>query len=252
MDHEDKRAAEHFRAQIPDYVSGAMPDEHRLQFEAWLIAHPELAEEIELERWLRAGMVAAHRRGWLPRNSKPRYSANWIAAVSVAATLAAVTAGIVLLDERRDRTVVADALAAWHEHETSPHGARVVRLARTRSAGGAPDLQATIEHLPEHLVLQPDVVVLTCADGSIDFDCADGAAPAIPQYPAYDLEIVRRIGGSSVYRSRPAAATNDAPLSFVVHARALEVGEYDLLVRGLSGSREEVVGRFWLQIAANP
>jgi hypothetical protein len=30
----------------------------------------------------------------------------------------------------------------------------------------------------------------------------------------------------------------------------LEVGEYDLIVRGHSADHEEIVGRFWVQVSA--
>lgn len=38
-----------------------------------------------------------------------------------------------------------------------------------------------------------------------------------------------------------------SPLTFVIPARDLEAGDYDMLVRGSSATHEEVVGDYWLQ-----
>ncbi len=240
-----------FRDQIPQYVAGVMSPRERLEFEAFVIEHPELEAEIEAERQLRKGFLAAHRAGMLGLEPPRAQWRQWVPAVSTAATIAFVAFAVLLNDRQSDRSATAEAVAALAEHAHSPHGMQILTLARTRSAGTTPDFRATVADLPDHLLLQPNVVVLTCADGSIDFECAGGGAPSVPQYAEYDIEIVHRHSGASAYRSAPVTGSADTPLSFVLHPRALEVGDYDLLVRGRSTTHEEIVGRFWLQINPN-
>jgi hypothetical protein len=251
MDSSPDHASARFREQIPQYVSGIMSPSERLDFEAWLIEHPEFEAEIEAERQLRKGFMAAHRSGLLGAQPPRAQWRQWVPAVSAAATVAFVAFAVLLNDRESDRTATAEAVAALAEHSHSPHGMQIVSLARTRGASSTPDFRAAVAELPDHLLLQPRVVVLTCADGSIDFECANGTAPTLPQYAEYDLEVVNRTSGAVAYRSLPVASAADTPLSFVLHPRAFEVGDYDLLVRGRSSTHEEIVGRFWLQISAN-
>jgi hypothetical protein len=252
MTGKDDPKTQAFRAQVPRYVSGSMSPAERLEFEAWLITHPELAEEIELERRLRVGMASAQRRGLIrrPLFSPERY--RWSAAIAASIALVAITA--MVMRSERDGRVASLAERGEHiqEHATSPNGARVVRLSATRSASDAPNFRASVADLPEHLVVQPDVVVLTCSDGVVDLTCSDGNPPSQPQYREYDLEVVQRSSGQQVWRSRPIPPDANASLVFVVHPRELAVGDYELLVHGRDDSHEETVGRYWLQVAANP
>jgi len=53
------------------YVAGDLSRPERAEFEAWLVASPELAKEVEMERRLLSGIADAARRGWLKRNGTP-------------------------------------------------------------------------------------------------------------------------------------------------------------------------------------
>jgi len=52
---------------VSRYVAGDLTRAERAEFESWLIASPELAAEVEMERRLRRGIARAARRGWLKR-----------------------------------------------------------------------------------------------------------------------------------------------------------------------------------------
>jgi hypothetical protein len=102
---------------------------------------------------------------------------------------------------------------------------------------------------PGELVLQPEVVVLTCEDGSFLLECPSGAAPATPQYPEYEADVVNRARSSLVWRSPRQTPISGNQLAFALRdPGALEAGDYDLIVRGHSADHEEVVARFVLRI----
>src|ERR1043165_6016776 len=54
---------------VSRYVAGDLSRSERADFEAWLIASPELAAEVEMERRLRRGIASAARRGRGRRNA---------------------------------------------------------------------------------------------------------------------------------------------------------------------------------------
>src|SRR5262245_35631103 len=54
---------------VPRYVAGDLSRSERAEFEAWLVASPELAYEVEMERRLRRGIASAARRGWIKRQA---------------------------------------------------------------------------------------------------------------------------------------------------------------------------------------
>src|SRR5215216_5205559 len=77
---------------VSRYVAGDLSRSERAEFEAWLVASPELAGEVELERRLRRGIASAARRGWLNRSASrpiPR-ERHWH--MAAAASLVAVAA----------------------------------------------------------------------------------------------------------------------------------------------------------------
>src|SRR5262245_46718870 len=63
----DRQSLEEQTRLVSRYVAGDLSRSERAEFEAWLIASPELAAEVEMERRLRRGMASAARRGWLKR-----------------------------------------------------------------------------------------------------------------------------------------------------------------------------------------
>jgi hypothetical protein len=102
---------------------------------------------------------------------------------------------------------------------------------------------------PRELTIEPDVVVLTCEDGSIELECAGGAAPSTPQYDEYELELVNRSSSAVAWRSPRQVPPSGALPSFVVpDPAALGNGDYDMIVRGHDPDHEEVVARFWLRV----
>src|ERR1043165_9168640 len=82
---------------VARYVAGDLSRSERAEFEAWLIASPELAAEVEMERRLRRGMASAARRGWLNRRSPAQAGQNrhWHMALA-ASVLVAVGLAVTL------------------------------------------------------------------------------------------------------------------------------------------------------------
>jgi hypothetical protein len=127
--------------------------------------------------------------------------------------------------------------------------ARTVRLGSVRGFGASPDVIVARNEMPRELTIEPDVVVYTCEDGSIDLECAGGSTPHTPQYAEYEMDVVKRSDSALAWRSPRQLAAAGTTLSFVVSDPSkLDLGDYDLLVRGHSPDHEEVVARFWLRI----
>ena len=71
----DRNSLEEQTRLVSRYVAGDLSRSERAEFEAWLVASPELAAEVEMERRLRRGIASAARRGWLKRSASPRTAA---------------------------------------------------------------------------------------------------------------------------------------------------------------------------------
>jgi hypothetical protein len=85
----------------------------------------------------------------------------------------------------------------------------------------------------------------------MSLECAGGMAPYTPQYPEYELDLVKRSDSRLVSRSARQAPVARNQLSFEVSdPGALESGSYDLIIRGHAPDHEEVVARYWLRIDA--
>src|ERR1044072_1941773 len=204
---------------VSRYVAGDLSRSERADFEAWLVASPELASEGEMERRLRRGIASASMRGWLNRGAEgrtPGIERSWrmAAAASVVGTLFILGISLVMPhhDSPESRPVAAD--GSTHSHMTSP---RIVRLGLIRSLGTTPDVIVARNAPPSDLTIEPDVVVFTCADGSMELECADGAAAQTPQYSEYELELVNRRGSTLAWRSTRQLPTSGSVLSFVMH-----------------------------------
>ena len=65
----DRNSLEEQTRLVSRYVAGDLSRSERAEFEAWLVASPELAAEVEMERRLRRGIASAARRGWLKRGA---------------------------------------------------------------------------------------------------------------------------------------------------------------------------------------
>jgi hypothetical protein len=117
-----------------------------------------------------------------------------------------------------------------------------------RGGGSSPDISLIKAEAPVQLVLETDVVVLTCEDGSLELECPGGNAPQTPQYPEYELDLVRR-GDTVVAWHSARSVPAGSQLSFTLRdPGGLESGDYDVLVRGRAPDHEEVVARFLMRI----
>jgi len=248
----DRQSLEEQTRLVSRYVAGDLSRSERAEFEAWLVASPELAAEVEMERRLRRGIASAARRGWLKRGAADESRAGrgnrWGHAIAATVVVSLVALGISVLMPAGDGGDSADrALADSGPMQLA--AARTVRLGTVRGFGTSPDVVITRNDMPRQLTIEPDVVVLTCEDGTIDLECAGGSAPRTPQYAEYEMDIVRRDDSALAWRSARRLASPGSMLSFVVpDPQELQTGDYDMLVRGHSSDHEEVVARFWLRV----
>jgi hypothetical protein len=203
-----------------------------------------------MERRLRRGMASAARRGWLKRGEsalEANRDRRWRMAVAASVVVSLITLGIsVVLPERGDSSESTISANSGHSRFSSP---RTVRLGSVRGLGTSPDVNVARSDGPSDLTIEPDVVVLTCQDGSIELECPGGAAPETPQYAEYEMDLVNRRDSSLAWRSARQLPDNGSMLSFTVHEPgAFPAGDYDMIVRGHAPDHEEVVARFWLRI----
>lgn len=247
----DRQGLEEQTRLVSRYVAGDLSRSERAEFEAWLVASPELAAEVEMERRLRRGIASAARRGWLKRGSSARVvsrEGRWPMALAASVVLSLTIASVGTVLRGEDEVDTGSSLASVMP---SLGPARIVRLGSVRGAGATPDISMTTAAAPSELRIEPDVVVLTCEDGSLELECANGLAPQTPQYSEYELELVNRQDSTVAWRSSRQLPAPGTVLSFVVqNPSALKVGDYDMVVRGHSADYEEVVARFWLHVAA--
>lgn len=244
----DRQSLDEQTRLVSRYVAGDLSRSERAEFEAWMVASAELASEVEMERRLRRGIASAARRGWLKRSPSRTINLERRWRLSIAASLiAAVAVGWALYMPRMDHPQVSETRTpAKHSPLVA---SRTVHLASVRGVGGAPGLVVSRADAPGELVIEPEVVVLTCEDGSIEFECPGGAAPATPQYPEYEVDLVDRGRATLVWRSPRQTPVSGTQLSFAVRdPGALPAGDYDLVVRGHSADHEEVVARFLLHV----
>jgi hypothetical protein len=248
----DHQSLEEQTRLVSRYVAGDLSRSERADFEAWLVASPELAAEVEMERRLRRGIASAARRGWLKRGAARPLEPDrrWRFAVAASLVLALGALGLSLVLPHRTGEQSA-AMTAKHGVPAHRIASRTVRLASVRGIVNLPDLVLAQVDAPTKLVLEPDVVVLTCEDGAMSLECAGGTAPYTPQYPEYELDLIKRRDSSLVWRSARQAPAARNQLSFELRdPGALEAGNYDLIVRGHAADHEEVVARYWLRINA--
>jgi hypothetical protein len=247
----DRNSLEEQTRLVSRYVAGDLSRSERAEFEAWLIASPELAAEVEMERRLRRGMASAARRGWLNR-PLPQHHASpgrrWQMAIAASALLSMGLAVMLALPDKDgsgDTTRVASSTPS--QRVSSPLS---VRLSRLRGVGGAADVQFSLANVPSQLTLEPEVVVLTCEDGTVELECAGGGTPQTSQYAEYEVELLNRGGTKPVWRSERQQPASSTQLSFTMRdPAALVAGDYEIVVRGVSPDHEEVVGRFSMKVS---
>ena len=127
---------------------------------------------------------------------------------------------------------------------------RTVHLGSIRGTEGAPEITLSRSDAPGELVIEPEVVALTCEDGTMEFECPGGGSPDRPAYPEYEMDLVDRQRATLVWRSPRQIPLSRTQLSFALSEPGkLATGDYDLIVRGHAPDHEEVVARFTLRVA---
>jgi ferric-dicitrate binding protein FerR (iron transport regulator) len=243
----DRNSLEEQTRLVSRYVAGDLSRSERAEFEAWLIASPELAAEVEMERRLRRGMASAARRGWLKRGAPELASRQQRWPLALAASVLLAVGLTVTLTLPRDHGGGESRLSANGATRAAPLN---VRLGKIRGTGETPDIHFSRASIPSELTIEPDVVLLTCEDGAVELECAGGSLPQTPQYPEYEVDLVNRRGSTLAWRSARQEPAMGTALSFTLRDPSLlNAGDYDVVVRGVSADHEEVVGRFWLQVA---
>jgi hypothetical protein len=148
---------------VARYVAGDLSRSERAEFEAWLVASPELAADVEMERRLRRGMASAARRGWLNRRAPIHRESRFRPWHMAIAASALVAIGLTIsLNLPRGASSASPGFIAGNL-PTSPLN---VRLGKVRGAGDAPDIHYSLAAAPSQLTIEPDVVVLTCENGA--------------------------------------------------------------------------------------
>ncbi|HEU5137878.1 MAG TPA: hypothetical protein VFU13_22235 [Steroidobacteraceae bacterium] len=246
----DRNSLEEQTRLVSRYVAGDLSRSERAEFEAWLIASPELAADVEMERRLRRGIASAARRGWLERGvpiERDRgRERHWQIALA-ASVLVSVGLALSILAPREPASSTGASRSAANGQRVST--VRTVRLSSFRGNGSTPDVSFSLAAAPGALTIEPDVVVLTCEDGAIELECAGGHSPQQPQYAEYEMDVVNRRGGTLAWRSSRQAPVARTQLSFTLRdPGTLDAGNYDVVVRGHSADHAEVVARFWLQV----
>lgn len=232
---------------VARYVAGDLSRSERAEFEAWLVASPELASEVEMERRLRRGMASAARRGWLNRRAPAKVANDRRWHMAMAASVLVAMGLTFSLTVPRDQPDGESRLSATASH-SSPLS---VRLGKVRGAGDSPDIRYSLTSPPTQVTIEPDVVVLTCENGAIELECVGGGMPQTPQYAEYEVDVVNRHGSTLAWRSARQEPAMRTELSFTLRDPGnLDAGDYDIVVRGISATHEEVVGRFWMQVAS--
>jgi hypothetical protein len=233
---------------VSRYVAGDLSRSERAEFESWLVASPELAAEVEMERRMRRGIASAARRGWIKAGADTPVAPDrrWQAALAASVLLSFALVLSLALPTRTEETPV----ATQSRGAMNPVVASLtVRLGSVRGSGSSPDINLVKADAPKQLVIEPDVIVLTCEDGTLELECPGGSAPQTPQYPEYEVDLVRRADGVLAWRSARSAPSIGSHLSVTMRdPGGLEAGDYDVLVRGRSPDHEEVVARFLMRI----
>jgi len=244
----DRNSLEEQTRLVSRYVAGDLSRSERAEFEAWLVASPELAAEVEMERRLRRGIASAARRGWLTRNVPVERGRDrqWQFALA-ASVLVAVGLGLSVFLPRDEGSAPDTNRVASNVQRVA--ASRTVSLINVRGTDSIPDISVSLTEAPAELVIKPDVVVLTCEDGAIELECVGGHSPQQPQYAEYEMDLVNRRGATLAWRSSRQAPVGRTQLAFTLRdPGSLDAGDYDLIVRGHSPEHEEVVARFWLRV----
>src|SRR5215510_8187951 len=150
----DRQSLEEQTRLVSRYVAGDLSRSERAEFEAWLVASPDLAAEVEMERRLRRGIASAARRGWLKRGMSAPVMADRRWRVALAASiLVSLAVGMSLLLPRPVEELPSETQARASAKPTL--ASRTVRLGSVRGVGSSPDILLSRADAPGQLVIEP-------------------------------------------------------------------------------------------------
>lgn len=245
----DRQSLDEQMRLVSRYVACDLSRSERAEFEAWLVASPELAAEVEMERRLRRGIASAARRGWLNRSATQpvAHDRRWRIAIAASLLVSTAVGWTVLMPHAATEPATTDQTPSAKRMPIVT--TRTVRLSAVRGTSTIPDLTLSRVEAPTELVIEPEVVVLTCEDGAFETECPGGATPLTPQYPEYEVDIIERRRAALTWRSPRQMPVAGTQLSFLLRdPGSLAAGDYDMIVRGHSPAHEEVIARFWLRV----
>jgi len=197
------------QAQIEQYVSGRLSGAEAEEFEAYCVANPEFAKQVEFEQRLRAGIAEVAKGStaeFVRANAEPRWKL--AAAASVVLAIGAISWAAWHQSNKLGRAVMAAVTTEAQRNGTS------LRLAQVRGAESVPALGST--------VVRVEIVGL--------FD--SGALYNIT-LDRLDEQRVRTL--TTLYGQHPSTPVT---LEFMLDAEDLPAGSYSLRVRKQSSDEE--------------
>jgi hypothetical protein len=197
------------QAQIEQYVSGKLGAREAEEFEAYCVAHPEFARQVEFEQRLRDGLAQVARSPtaeFVRANAEPRWK--FAAAASVILALGAVS-----WTWWHQSTKLGRAVMAAVSTDAQRSGASL-RLAQVRGAESVPSLGSR--------VVRVEIVGL--------FDSA-----ALYNITLDRIEEQRARALTTLYGQHPSSPVT---LEFMLDAEDLPAGSYTLRVRKQSSDDE--------------
>lgn len=199
-------------ALIEQYVSGKLGAKEAEEFEAYCVANPEFAKQVEFEQRLRAGIVEVA-KGSTEEFVRSGNTSYWKYAAAASALLAVGALAIPWWRTGGLHDHVYMAAVTTDAERNGPS----LRLAQVRGADDLPKLQSG--------VMRVEIVGLfdTSAHYSVTLDRIE------PDGPAESL--------SALYRQHP---TSPVTLEFMLDSGRLQAGSYALRVRRQSSDEDSL------------
>ena len=206
--------------QINRYLSGTLADAEAAALETRMLSDARFRAEVELSLQLREGLADLRGTGELTHLAGPETRFWQRPAFALAASVLAVVGSLVAFASYEQiKTLRAELAAASTSVSTfasSASGLDVLRLVRTRSNGGQPDLTWSVDPAVGQLELRIDV----------------GLEPA----PSYAFQLKRLDDATGVTLvSLPAVAPTDGEVALTVNAALLQPGRYEVTARSPEG-----------------
>jgi hypothetical protein len=185
---------------VERYVSGRLSEAETESFEAYLVEHPEVVDEVEAAEGIRAGLRELRRIGQLPRLLQVGDRQPWLLRYAVAASIvAAASLGVLGYD-----------LLAGHLSRDNPYASIstatvAIRLEGSRSVEGSDAFVVELPSTPATIELRTDVTLVEAASYSVQIDrvTKEGRTPVL------DVEGMRPDdSGDLVLRLHSAALPN--------------------------------------------